>query len=143
MPAWWDGRDLRAMLPLIFFEHFGSTSFVVENGGELVAFLVGFLCPTHEDEAYIHFVGVDPAHRQRGVARALYERFFELAKAEGRRVVRVQTSPVNIGSVSFHRRMGFEIVPGDGEVDGVPVRFDHNGPGDHRVCFELRLTTGA
>jgi hypothetical protein len=141
LPSWWGGRDLRALLPRLFFHHFRATSFVVEHGGELAAFFVGFLCPTHDDEAYVHFVGVDPAHRGRGVARSLYERFFGLALADGRTVVRAVTAPGNAGSVEFHRRMGFEVVPGDGEIDGIPVWFDYDGPGEHRVRFELRIAT--
>ena len=44
MPEWWAGRDLRAMLPHIFFEHFRSTSLIAEHEGQLLGFLVGFLC---------------------------------------------------------------------------------------------------
>ena len=29
LPSWWDGRDLRALLPKLFFEHFRTTSLVV------------------------------------------------------------------------------------------------------------------
>lgn len=141
--AWWDGRDLRPLLPRLFFQHFRTTSFVVEHGDELVAFFVGFLCPTHEDEAYVHFVGVDPAHRGRGVARDLYERFVELARADGRRVVRAVTAPVNTGSVEFHLRMGFRVVPGDGTVAGIPVWLDHDGAGEHRVRLERDLDASA
>lgn len=142
MIDWWGGRDLRAMLPAIFFEHFASTSIVVEDEGELAAFLVGFLCPDHADEAYIHFIGVDPALRGRGVARELYRRFCELARAAGRDVVHAVTSPVNTSSIAFHVRLGFAILPGNGEVGGVPVTLDQDGPGDHRVHFELRLDQG-
>ena len=63
MPAWWDGRDLRALLPKIFFEHFRSSSLLVEHEDALIGFLVGFCCPDHDDEAYIHFAGVHPAWR--------------------------------------------------------------------------------
>jgi GNAT superfamily N-acetyltransferase len=142
LPVWWGGRDLRALLPRLFFQHFCSTSYVVEDGDELVGFLVGFLCPSHHDEAYVHFVGVDPSHRGRGIARDLYERFFDLALTEGRTVARAITAPVNAGSVAFHRRMGFEPMPGDGEIDGLPVRLDHDGPGVHRIRFERRLAPG-
>src|SRR6476646_4523170 len=43
------------------------------------------------DEAYIHFVGVDPARRTTGLGRTLYERFF--AAVADRSVVRAVTSP--------------------------------------------------
>lgn len=139
MVDWWGGRDLRPMLPKIFFEHFGGTSLVAERGDELLGFLVGFLCPDHPGEAYVHFAGVHPSFRRAGLARDLYERFFALARAQGRTVVRCVTSPVNKGSIAFHMGIGFVMLPGDEEVDGLPVTVDHGPHGDHVVRFELRL----
>lgn len=136
---WWGGRDLSGLLPRLFFQHFTGTSFVVEREGELVGFLVGFMCPDHDDEAYVHFVGVDPDHRHSGIARALYKLFFALAAADGREVVRAITAPVNRGSIAFHVALGFEVLPGDAEIGGVPVRLDYDGPGQHRVRLQRRL----
>ena len=93
LPAWWDGRDLRAMLPRIFFEHFHSTSQIAEHEDRLLGFLVGFYCQDHADEAYIHFVGVDPTWRRAGLATDLYRRFFARARADGRTVARAVTAP--------------------------------------------------
>ncbi|MCX6364998.1 MAG: GNAT family N-acetyltransferase [Actinobacteria bacterium] len=139
MPEWWGGRDLRAMLPEVFFAHFRSTSLVVEHEDELIGFLVGFFCPDHDDEAYIHFAGVHPAWRRVGLARDMYRRFFTLARAAGRPVVRAVTGPVNAGSIAFHTGLGFAILPGDEEIDGLPVTVDHGPQGDHVVRFELVL----
>jgi GNAT superfamily N-acetyltransferase len=139
MPAWWGGRDLRAMLPRIFFEHFRTTSFVAEHDDRLVGFLAGFLCPTHGDEAYIHFAGVDPAWRRAGLARDLYSRFCRLAQADGRTCVRAVTAVVNRDSITFHRRLGFELLPGDIEVDGLLASGDPEVPEGAIVRFELRL----
>ena len=139
MPAWWGGRDLRALLPRIFFEHFRSSSLLVEHEDALVGFLVGFFCPDHDDEAYIHFVGVDPAWRRVGLARDLYRRFFDRARADGRSVVRAVTAPVNTGSIAFHAALGFSVLPGDDEVDGVPVTTERGPHGDHLVRFQLFL----
>jgi len=139
MVAWWGGRDLRPMLPKIFFEHFRSSSLVVEHEDELIAFLVGFLCPDHADEAYIHFAGVHPAWRRAGLARDLYRRFCAIARSAGRPVVSAVTGPVNAGSIAFHTAIGFTILPGDAEVDGLPATTDHGPQGDHLVRFELRL----
>ena len=110
---WWGGRQMRALLPRLFFEHFRETSFVAEEDGELVGFLNGFLSQSFPDEAYIHFVGVRPDRRGSGLASELYERFFAVARAHGRSVVRCVTSPVNEGSVAFHRALGFEVERGD------------------------------
>ncbi len=139
MPQWWGGRDLRVMLPSIFFEHFRTTSFVAEREEELAGFLVGFLCPTHADEAYVHFAGVHPVWRRAGLARDLYGRFCEVARADGRRSVRAVTSVVNRDSIAFHQRLGFLLLPGDLEIDGLPATGEPSVPEGAIVRFELRL----
>ena len=100
----------------MFFVHFRDTSFVAEEDGELAGFICGFRSQTHDDEAYIHFVGVDPARRGSGLGRTLYERFFEAVKP--RTTVRAVTSPVNERSVAFHRALGFEVERVDESYDG-------------------------
>jgi ribosomal protein S18 acetylase RimI-like enzyme len=130
--VWWGGRDMAPMLPKLFFIHFEGTSFIAEReDGELAGFVCGFLSQTEEDEAYIHFVGVDPEARGDGLGRALYERFFEEVRGEGRTVVRCVTSPLNRRSVDFHEALGFE-------VDRVVP--DYDGPGEDRVLLVKRLT---
>jgi RimJ/RimL family protein N-acetyltransferase len=117
LDEWW-GRPIGGLLPRPFFTHFRETSFVLERRGELVGFLVGFLSQTHADEAYIHAVGIAPGDRGKGLGRLLYQRFFAVVAAHGRRRVRAVTSPVNTGSVEFHRRLGFAVTEpaGDGSV---------------------------
>ena len=43
---WWGGRDLTAMLPKLFLNHFNDTSFVAENNDRMIGFLIGFLSPS-------------------------------------------------------------------------------------------------
>ena len=133
------GRHMADLLPRLFFEHFTDTSFAAERDGELAGFLVGFRSQSRPGEAYIHFVGVDPELRGRGVGRELYTAFLRRAAEAGRREVRAITSPGNTGSVAFHRAMGFTVEPGDREVDGLSVHSDYDGPGQHRVCFLRRI----
>jgi ribosomal protein S18 acetylase RimI-like enzyme len=128
--VWWGGRQMAPMLPRLFFVHFESTSFVAEEEGVLAGFLVGFLSQTRADEAYVHFLGVDPERRGQGIGRALYERFFETVRANGCTVVRAVTAPVNDASVEFHRRLGFE-------VEDVAENYD--GRGGDRVLLAKRL----
>jgi predicted GNAT superfamily acetyltransferase len=130
MDDWWGGRRVRDMLPRLFFTHFRETSFVAEDGGWLVGFLCGFLSQTYPDQAYVHFVGVAPDRRGDGLARDLYERFFEAARAAGRSSVRCVTSPVNTGSIAFHTKLGFEI---EAEVEG------YDGPDGSRVLLRRAL----
>jgi len=125
--AWWGGRDMAPMLPKLFFLHFEGTSFVAEDDeGKLIAFLIGFLSQTDPDEAYIHFVGVAPDHRESGIGRELYERFFSVVAAQGRSLVRCVTSPGNEGSIAFHESLGFS---------AESVARDYDGPGEDRVPF--------
>jgi ribosomal protein S18 acetylase RimI-like enzyme len=112
MPEWWGGRDLTSLLPDLFLIHFSNTCFMVEKGDELIGFLVGFLSQSHLDEAYIHFVGVHPGFRKVKIGKTLYERFFEICRKNDRFVVRSCTSLVNIDSVNFHTRMGFQVEHG-------------------------------
>jgi predicted GNAT superfamily acetyltransferase len=127
---WWGGRRVRDMLPRLFFTHFRETSFVAEDGGWLAGFLCGFLSQTYPDQAYVHFVGVAPDRRGDGLARDLYERFFEAARAAGRSSVRCVTSPVNTGSIAFHTKLGFEI---EAQVEG------YDGPDGSRVLLRRAL----
>jgi pimeloyl-ACP methyl ester carboxylesterase/ribosomal protein S18 acetylase RimI-like enzyme len=147
MVEWWGGRDIRGLLPRLFFQHFNDTSFIVEKpalsdpeprsvskgegDGVLVAFLIGFISQSEPHAAYIHFVGVHPEHRRSGLGRALYQRFFELARARGAREVLSITAPAEgTGSIAFHTRLGF--------VASGPIP-DHDGPGDGRVTFKKRI----
>ncbi|GAA3049484.1 GNAT family N-acetyltransferase [Pseudonocardia yunnanensis] len=144
---WWgdsrtpqEAEQLSLLLPRLFVEFFRETSFVVERGDALAGFLIGLHPTSDPEEAYIHFVGVNPNLRRAGVARRLYATFFERALAAGRRHIRAITSPANSGSISFHRAMGFALEPSDYEIDGVPVHRDYDGPGQDRVCLRLTLS---
>jgi len=137
--AWWGGRRMAEMLPRLFFVHFRPTSFVAEAEQRVIGFLAGFRSQTHRAQAYIHFVGVDPAQRGSGVGRALYERFFAAARALGCTHVYGVTSPVNRASVAFHAAMGFEVLPGDAESAGIPYLIDYDGPRESRVQLRKRI----
>ena len=139
MKDWWGGRDLAWMLPRLFLEHFCSTSFVIEKGENLVAFLIGFLSQSKANEGYIHLVGVHPNYRGVGLGEFLYHRFFQICKKNNRDTIRACTSPVNKGSIEFHKKIGFNILKGDAEVDGVQVSLDYNHPGDSKVLFEIKI----
>ena len=126
---WW-GRPIRRALPRVFLDHFHATSTIAEADGALAGFLIGFLSPSQPDAAYIHFVGVDPALRGRGLARVLYERFFALASTDNRQVVRAITAATNAQSIAFHTAMGFTVSP------SIP---NYDGDGAPKVAFERRL----
>lgn len=131
------------LLPRLFFQHFQYTSFAaVEDGAEqkLVGFLVGFVSQTDPSVSYIHFVGVHPDYRRQGVAKQLYEMFIVEARRRGCRQARCITSPSNVGSIAFHRTMGFRLEEGSSDESGVPVTLNYDGRGHARVRFVKDLT---
>jgi ribosomal protein S18 acetylase RimI-like enzyme len=127
--TWW-GRPVTASLPRLFLDHFHRSSLVIDAPGGPVAFLAGILSPSQPERAYIHFVGVAPQARGRGLARHLYEEFFTLARRDGRRMVSAVTAPANSDSIAFHQALGFSVT---GPVPG------YNGPGRDMVVFERSL----
>jgi len=138
---WWGGRRMSDMLPKLFFVHFKPTSFVAEQDGQIVGFVTGFVSQTFPEEAYIHFVGVNPTSRKSGLARALYARFFATVLNLGCRTVRCVTSPVNKGSIAFHRSLGFSAETNDSgkTVDDISIFEGYDGDGEDRILFYKTL----
>jgi GNAT superfamily N-acetyltransferase len=135
---WWGGRRVRALLPRLWFHHFTGSSWIAESGdGRLEGFLVGFISPDHPSEAYVHMIGTNPNRRKRGVGRALYEHFFEDARARGARTVKAVTWPGNQISVKFHTAIGFrpDDGPGSQRLYGTIAYPDDDGDGEDRVRF--------
>lgn len=136
---WWGGRQMRALLPRLWFEHFAGTSWIAEDAvdGRLTGFLVAFLSPDRLGTAYIHMVAADPNRRRNGIGRGLYEQAFADFAARGARRVVAVTWPGNRTSVAFHRSMGFRVDdgPGTSPIYGTPAHADHDGPGEDRVVF--------
>jgi ribosomal protein S18 acetylase RimI-like enzyme len=126
---WW-GRPIVGSLPRLFLDHFHRTSLVAETAEGLAGFLVGLVSPSVPSRAHVHFVGVAPDARNGGLGRRLYSEFFALAAYQGAASVTAITSPVNHGSVAFHRRLGFSV---DGPVP------DYDGPGKAMMVFRRAL----
>lgn len=129
---WW-GRDVQGLVPRFLFDHFRDTSFVVEEEGWLVAFLIGFVSQAKPGEAYAHLVGVRPDRRGEGIGRKLYDSFFQEMRRRSMSAVICVMSPENTDSIHFHKSLGFEVVPGDARHDGVDIHKDYGGQGRDRV----------
>jgi ribosomal protein S18 acetylase RimI-like enzyme len=136
---WWGGRNVRDMLPKLFFVHFRQTSFIAEAGSYVAGFVTGFVSQAFPEEAYIHFIGVDPELRRASVGRALCEHFITAVRPLGCKVVRCVTSPLNRNSVAFWMRMGFTAEPTEAAVEGLCVARDYDGIGEDRVLFAKQL----
>jgi ribosomal protein S18 acetylase RimI-like enzyme len=138
--SWWTlpgldtpsaARERAALVPRLWLQHFATTSLVALCNARLAGFLIGFFSPDRATDGYIHFVGVAPDQRGRGIGRQLYERFFALCRHAGRGWVRCVTSPSNTLSIAFHEAMGFDIEHSGGEL----AKPDYDGPGVARVTF--------
>jgi ribosomal protein S18 acetylase RimI-like enzyme len=105
---WGGGRKMAALLPRLFFEHFGRTTTIAVDSEtrRIVGFVCGFVSQTDPDVAYIHFIGIDPERRGAGAGKALYEWFFSQAVTRGCRRVTCVTAPQNTGSAPS-AAMGF------------------------------------
>jgi ribosomal protein S18 acetylase RimI-like enzyme len=139
LDAWWGGRSMASMLPRLFFKHFPPWTYVADLHGEPIGFLCGFRSQSDPSVVYCHFIGVSPGARGRGVGERLYERLFVDALAAGCTEVHAVTSPQNQGSIAFHTRLGFSVIPGSCESGGLSWHPDYDGPGENRVRFKRAL----
>lgn len=137
--SWWGGRNMASMLPRLFFSHFSPWTYIAERQGKTIGFLCGFRSQTDPSVVYCHFIGIAPEARGQGVGESLYGRLFADAQEAGCREVRAVTSPLNRGSIAFHTRLGFAVIPGSRETNGVAWHPDYDGPGEDRVCFKRAL----
>jgi ribosomal protein S18 acetylase RimI-like enzyme len=126
---WWGGPTSAQAHPLFFYE-LGNDALVVEDEGNFLGFLLGFV--TEHATGYVHLVGIDNGHRRRGVGRQLYETFTARARSRGARRMKAITTVGNQASVEFHRALGYR-------VERVA---DYAGPGRDRHVFTRDLPAG-
>jgi ribosomal protein S18 acetylase RimI-like enzyme len=87
------------------------TSLVAEMDNRVVGFILGrsgeleFGLPG--TVAWIEIIGVDPAHRRRGVAQALVEKFAESAEDHGVRTIFTLITANQAEMQQFFSRLGF------------------------------------
>jgi ribosomal protein S18 acetylase RimI-like enzyme len=143
LDTWWDGRNMVAMLPRLWFKDFQTTSFIALNEDDTpIGFLVGYISATDTTKAYVHFIGIDPACRGVGVGSQLYETFFNLAKSSGATFVDAVTSPKNLKSLLFHESMGFKGINPTGQITSpteAQFHTDYDGPGEDRIVLRKNI----
>jgi ribosomal protein S18 acetylase RimI-like enzyme len=127
---WWGGPIGTFAHPIFFYE-LGDQALVVEQGTELIGFLLGFIVAANASErtGYVHLVGIHPEYRRRGVGRLLYDRFTEESRSAECVRMKAITTPGNEGSIRFHVALGWNVQ----EVD------DYAGPGRRRIVFTKPL----
>jgi GNAT superfamily N-acetyltransferase len=124
---WWGGPTTALAHPMFFYE-MGELARVVEDEGQLVGFLFGFLCPDGQT-GYVHLIGIHPDYRRRGVARLLYTAFEADCRGAGCLRLKAITTLGNEASLSFHHALGWL----SSEVE------DYAGPGRMRIVFTKPL----
>lgn len=136
---WWGGPISTFAHPIFFYE-LGKHALVVQQGPEMIGFLLGFIAagPTgtsgtseaHGSQCgYVHLVGIHPDYRLRGVGRLLYDRFTDECRESHCLRMKAITTPGNEGSIRFHLALGWNLQ----EVD------DYAGPGRRRIVFSKSL----
>ena len=139
---WWDGRSMHVLLPRLWLQHFGGTSWLAEDAeGRLAGFLIGFMSPDRPDVAYCHMIASSPNVRRSGLARRLYEHFFEDARRAGAVRVNAVTWPGNRRSVAFHQALGFVVEDGPGTQNlyGTPAIAGYDYDTEDRVVLSREL----
>ena len=109
-------------------EHAATPCLVAESQAAVVGFLV--YRPAETGEGEILNLGVEPAARRRGVARALVERAF----ADTGRPVYLEVRASNSGAIGFYRRLGFEEA-------GRRVRY-YSHPAEDAIVMRRAAATG-
>lgn len=112
----------------LYVHEFGETSLIAERKGRIDGYLLGFV--GQHGLGYIHAVAVRRSARGTGLARRMYERFDDLARARGACGLKAITAPENHGSRAFHEALGFstQVVEGyspSGETRLVFTRPSH------------------
>src|ERR1700716_555204 len=89
---WWGGPIGTFAHPIFFYE-LGDQALVIEQGAEMIGFLLGFIAPRVDppgnaasdtvESGYVPIVGIHPDYRRRGVGSWLYDRFVEGCPAAG------------------------------------------------------------
>ncbi len=135
---WWGGPISTFAHPIFFYE-LGGDALVVEEGPEMIGFLLGFVATGSSASraaagakprvGYVHLVGIHPDFRRRGVGRLLYDRFTQECRSAECVGMKAITTPGYEGSIRFHVALGWDVQ----EVD------DYAGPGRRRIVFTKRL----
>lgn len=134
------GERYKIFVPLhhpIFFYSFGNTAFVIKDESDICAYLLGFYSQK-EPKAYVHMVCVKKKYQHKGYALSLYKHFIGLAKKNGCTSISAITTPQNIDSIRFHKKLGMNLL-GDTSKNGIPIVKDYAGVGEDRIVFEMDI----
>lgn len=138
---WFAGRRVRHLVVRAWFRHVASTSWIADEGGSPIGFLIGYRSQDHPAEAVLHLMAVHPSHRRRGIGRALVESFLADVAASGARSVTALAWPGDPIPTAFFRALGFSPVDGPGarNLYGTIAWPDYEAAGEDRIVFVREL----
>ena len=128
LDRWWGGPSGQRAHPVFFYE-LGGEGLIAEIDGEVVGFLLGFTAKATPAYGYVHFVGIHPEYRRRGVGQLLYEHFASSLRDANVTQLKAICAVGDDGAVRFHRALGFSVE----EIT------DYAGPGRARIVFRKKL----
>ncbi len=133
LDEFWSGSplpddEIRARHDPLFFHQLGGFGAVaLTPDGEDAGYLLGLV--SADRLAVVHALAVHEAHRRRGVAAALLERFAALAAGVGARAVQAIAMPGDSAVLRLAQRFGAHAASSS----------DHAGPGVDRVVLTRSL----
>jgi GNAT superfamily N-acetyltransferase len=133
---WGNDRTLEFHHPIFIYE-FADSAFVVRENDTIIAYLFGFISQTRPT-AYVHLIGVRENFQKNGLGTMLYQHFITYAKNKGCNKLKAITTPANHQSISFHKKIGMQLL-GEKNENGIEIIKDYSGPGQDRVVFEMEI----
>lgn len=133
---WGSDRLLSTHHPMFIYE-FGDSAYVIKVNDQVIAYLFGFIAQT-SPTAYVHLVGVHKDFQNKGIGSTLYNHFISYAKEKGCNKLKAITSPTNLLSIAFHKKMGMRLL-GEKNANGIEVVADYSGIGRDCVVFEKEI----
>ncbi len=119
---------------------FSSTCLCIRSDGRPVAAVIAFRDQTPGvDEIYIQDVAVHPHHRRHGLGEALLGELHQRARGWSVKRLWLTSEAENIGAMKLWRRLGYENVESDYQMDGVWLTCGLKGPGRDRAVYQLHL----
>ncbi|MFF0494287.1 GNAT family N-acetyltransferase [Nocardia sp. NPDC004068] len=109
------------------------------HDGTITGAVIAFRSQDDPADVYVQDVMIHPAHRRRGITRALLRSVQTQAEKWDCARLYLTSEPENEAAHASWTALGFTNLPGDHQVDGIWVTTDFKGPGRSRAVYELRL----
>jgi ribosomal-protein-alanine N-acetyltransferase len=84
----------------------GDMAFKVEDEKEIIAYIMA--CPLSESSLDIESIAVDPEHRGKGLAKALFQHIEDIAKQRGYEKIVLEVREHNREAIGLYEKLGFK-----------------------------------